>query len=156
MEQVLTIIGEAKHGMWRFHESGFIREYKVDGEKGLLNGKDPNQWHNLTDEEQSIVNNSYQPTNTGKAGYIFPDNKTNADDELHFIDLSIYHGKYNGKYEDHVPIDLPAWYCSFSGIDFPFVSDLWKFAVEQKMANVIGDLGKRAGNNITSKLSLKL
>ena len=122
MEQVLTIIGEAKHGMWRFHESGFIREYKLDGETGLLNYTDPNQWHNLTNDEQSIVNNSYQPTNQGRAHYKYPEDEVNATtSELNFIDLSIYHEKYNGKYENHVPIDLPAWYCSFSGQDFPFV-----------------------------------
>ena len=125
-------------------------------ETGLSKTKDPNQWDSLSLGEKFIVKNNYQTTNKGTE-YKYPDQRENSTtDELNFIDLSIYHPKYNNKYENHVPIDLPAWYCQFSGPEFPFVRDLWKFAVEQKMANVVGNLGKRAGNRKKSRISISL
>lgn len=65
-----------------------------------------------------------------------------------FIDLSIYHPKYGGKYEDHVPIDLRHYFCTLSGPDYPHVANVWKYAMGQPMANTVGPLGRRAGMDI--------
>jgi len=67
---------------------------------------------------------------------------------LNYVDLSIYHPKYNGKYDNHVPIDLPMFYCTMSQNDYPYVYNSWKYAIKQKRANIIGPLGIRAGLDI--------
>lgn len=64
-------------------------------------------------------------------------------------DLPVSHPKYQGKYEDHVPIDLPLWYCTMSKPMYPDAQDVLNFAYAQPGANVIGTLGKRAGLDIS-------
>ena len=76
--------------------------------------------------------------------YKFPEqHKQNG--HFNFVDLSIYHPKYGGRYNDHVPLDLAHFYCTLSQADFPFMKEVWRFASAQKMANKIGPLGQRAG-----------
>lgn len=35
VEQVFTLIGEGKHGLWRVQENGMVREYRRAGKPGL-------------------------------------------------------------------------------------------------------------------------
>ena len=69
-------------------------------------------------------------------------------DYLNFIDITIYHPKYCGKYNNHAAIDLPHFYCTMTQNDYPHVWNSWKFATAQPMANQISPLGKRAGFDI--------
>jgi hypothetical protein len=39
-EQVVTVIGEAKHGLWRIHDNGMVRMYLKAGKSGLPVGVD--------------------------------------------------------------------------------------------------------------------
>lgn len=55
---------------------------------------------------------------------------------------------FNGRYSSHVPIDLPLFSCSMSAAGFPDAEKLWDYAVAQSNANVIGQLGIRAGLDI--------
>jgi hypothetical protein len=61
------------------------------------------------------------------------------------MDLPISHAKYQGKYKDHVPIDLRLWYCTMSEPLFPNAASIMEYIYAQPGANVIGALGKRAG-----------
>ena len=67
---------------------------------------------------------------------------------LNFIDLSIYHPKYKGKYNTHVPIDLPHFYCTMTQNDYKHMKDVWKYAIAQPRANKLGPLAVRAGMDI--------
>ena len=90
---------------------------------------------------------SYLPDES-YAGYKYPNDKIREDGCLNFIDLTIYHAKYNGSYEDHVPIDLQSYYCTMSQGNYPHAKQAWNFAKSQKLANIAGPLGKRAGIDI--------
>jgi hypothetical protein len=46
-EQVFTMIGEGKHGLWRVQESGTIREYLKKGARGLPENADLTDQGNL-------------------------------------------------------------------------------------------------------------
>ena len=142
----MVAIGEPKHGLWRGQESGFIREYRKSGMTGLEDGVDANDWDKLDQSEKDIVNNNYASfiPEEGYAGYKYPDQRV-AGGILNFIDITIYHPKYGGKYENHTAIDLPHFACTMSGANYPHIDHVWKFAMAQPKANTIGPLGKRAG-----------
>jgi len=145
VEQVFTMIGEGKHGLWRIQESGTVREYLKAGAQGLPADSD------LTAREnQQIIKDNYSSylPNESWSGYKYPDQKLNETGNLNFIDLSISHQKYQDKYVNHEPVDLPSWYCTMSGNDYPYAQQAMNFAFNQKGANKIGPLGKRAGLDI--------
>lgn len=144
-EQVLTMIGEGKHGLWRVQESGMIREYLLPGAEGLAEGADP-----LAPENAEIVRRDYASfiPEAGWDGYRYPDQMVNDAGRLAFVDLPITHAKYDGKYAEHEPIDLPNFYCTMSGNDYPYAKGAMDFAFAQEGANQVGPLGKRAGLDI--------
>ena len=69
---------------------------------------------------------------------------------MNFIDLTIYHAKYDGKYEDHVPIDLPSYYCTMSQGNYNHVRQAWNYAKNQPLANKAGPLGKASVQKSTN------
>ena len=157
IEQTAWLNGEPKHGLWRYQDNGMIREYRKKGKKGLVDGVDPHD-PNLTSEQKQIIRDNYAhhiPEESWE-GYKYPDDRVSNgdgsyDDQkgyLNFIDLTIYHPKYNGKYNNHLPIDMPLFYCTMSQNDYPYVWNSWKWAVAQPGANKIGPLGMRAGLDI--------
>lgn len=146
-EQVFTMIGEGKHGLWRIQEAGTIREYLIAGKTGLPKGADVMAAKNL-----STIRSNYTSYDKGDgenwSGYYYPDQRVSDAGTLNYIDLPITHAKYAGKYAKHVPIELPTWYCTMSGYTFPEAADAMSFAFKQKGANDIGPLGVRAGLDI--------
>lgn len=144
-EQVMTMIGEGKHGLWRIQESGTIREYLRPGAEGLKEGADLTSPENL-----AVIRENYQSYLPGEGfdGYKYPDQKVTDDGRLAYIDLPITHAKYDGKYDDHVPLDLPSFYCTMSGAGYPYAQKAMDFAFSQSGANEIGPLGKRAGFDV--------
>lgn len=155
-EQVLTMIGEGKHGLWRIQENGTVREYLKRGAKGLPKNADLFSAENFKAIEQNY--GSYLPEESW-SGYKYPDQQYAADGTLNFIDLPITHPKYKGKYANHEPIDLPNWYCTMSEDDYPYAKNAMNFAFSQPGANKIGPLGRRAGlgvkENYTNVLRLE-
>ena len=88
VEQVFTMIGEGKHGLWRVQENGTVREYLKAGAKGLAPGAD------LTAKaSQNIIAENYSSflPNESWSGYKYPDQKLNEAGKLNFIDLPITH-----------------------------------------------------------------
>jgi hypothetical protein len=83
------------------------------------------------------------------AGYASPTQRVNSAGTLQYIDLPITHPKYGGKYDDHVPIDLRLWYCTMSDPLAPTAAELLKYTYAQPGANIVGELGKRAGLDIS-------
>ena len=159
-EQTMIMIGEPKHGLWRIQENGLVREYLVDGE--LMAGFTADEWddldfrnYNFSEEETFIFENSYSNfiSTASWAGYKYPNDPISKQGYKNFVDLSIYHPKYRQKYENHVPIDLPQFYCTMSQGEFPHIYNTWKFVSAQKRANKFGPLGKRAGLDITENYS---
>lgn len=143
-EQVLTMIGEGKHGLWRVQENGMVREYLRPGATGLEEGADI-----FTEENLQIVSEQYAAFLPGEASiYKFPDERLTEDNRLNYIDLPITHPKYGGKYDKHELIDLPSFYCTMSGPDYPYARQAMDFAFAQPGANEVGPLGKRAGLDI--------
>ncbi len=145
VEQVLTMIGEGKHGLWRIQENGTVREYLAEGKQGLRPNADI-----FTAKYQGIISNNYShylPTESW-SGYKYPDQKLNAKGELNFIDLPITHPKYQGKYTKHPAIDLPSFYCTMSGPDYIYARKAIDFAFNQPAAGEVGPLGKRAGLDV--------
>jgi len=145
VEQVFSMIGEGKHGLWRIQENGTVREYLKVGAKGLTPGAD------LTAKEtQTIIAENYSSylPDESWSGYKYPDQKLNEQGKLNFIDLPITHQKYKGKYIKHEPVDLPNWYCTMSANDYPYAKQAMNFAFAQKGSNQVGPLGKRAGLDI--------
>lgn len=146
---IFFILG--KHGVWRIQENGLIREYRKKGKIGLTKSIDVNS-ASINFNHRDIIKQNYAHyiPEEGRAGYKYPDERISdgkydgLKNYLNFIDLNIYHPKYNGKYDHHVAIDLPYYYCIISADDFPHAQHVWKFAVAQPMANKIGPLGKRA------------
>ena len=94
---------------------------------------------------QIVMNNydGYIPEE-GYGGYKYPHQQF-VDGYHNFVDLTIYHPKFQGKYNDHEPIDLAHFYCTMSQGGFPHEQDVWKFVMGQPQVNKIGPLGKRAG-----------
>ena len=105
--------------MWRVQENGFIREYRKKGKAGIKPGLDPNSPITLKNNDvKNAINTDYAAyiPEEGFNGYKFPDEALSdgsdgIEGQQNFIDLSIYHPKYKCKYNDHVPIDLPLFYC---------------------------------------------
>ena len=144
-EQVFTMIGEGKHGLWRAQESGFVREYLRKGQTGLVVGSDL-----MAAQNQKAIAERYSAFLPEESwdGYKYPDQKIAADGTLNFIDLPITHPKYQDKYGNHTPIDLPSWYCTMSEHDYPYAQSAMNFSFAQEGANKIGPLGKRAGLDV--------
>jgi hypothetical protein len=142
---VFTMIGEGKHGLWRVQESGTIREYLKKGARGLPENADLTDQGNL-----EAISKDYAAYLPGEdwAGYKYPDERVTKDNRLNYIDLPINHPKYQGKYAQHAPIDLPNFYCTMSENDYPYAQQAMKFAFNQPGANQVGPLGKRAGLDI--------
>lgn len=155
-EQVITMIGEGKHGLWRIQDSGTVREYLRAGAEGLPAGADISDPVNL-----AVIRRDYSHLLVGEGfgGYKDPFAPINPAGRMSFVDLTITHAKYGRKYDKHVPIELPHWYCTMSNFDFPEAADAVQFAFAQPGANVVGSLGKRAGLDIkelyTNVLRLK-
>ena len=128
-EMTAMLIGEAKHGFWRYQENGFIRVYRVDGKDGIpLDNKTSNftdiSNRSSNEDEQTnrllnILKENYKSintTNSKKFNYHFGD-ESESDEKhwLNWIDLPIYHDKFNNtQYKDHDPIDLSVYYCQVS------------------------------------------
>ena len=154
-EQTLVMIGEPKHGLWRNQENGMVREYLKEGMDGLtakeVASLKENGMESMSERQKLIIKNSYSSYTKEESwsGYKFPDQEFTKDSKFkNWIDYSIHHPKYEGKYDDHVPIDLPVNYCTMSSGNFPYAENAWKFAIAQKRGNKIGPLGKRAGLDI--------
>jgi len=156
VEQVFTMIGEGKHGLWRIHESGMVRLYRRTDSPGLAENTDLADKKNLSIIKHNYL--SYLPTESW-SGYKYPDQKIAEDGSLNFIDLPITHPIFNGKYAQHQPIDLPNWYCTMSANDYPYARKAMDFAFNQAAAGKVGPLGQRAGldvnENYTKVLRLK-
>ncbi|MDD1781113.1 hypothetical protein LRP49_07835 [Enterovibrio sp. ZSDZ35] len=146
MEQVFTMVGEGKHGLWRVHESGNVRLYRRRGAEGLLADSDLY----AEDSVRQIGNQyGYYLEDESWSGYKYPDQKLSESGHLNYIDLPISHPIFNGKYVNHEPIDLSNWYCTMSANDYPYAKKAMDFAFSQDGANQIGPLGKRAGLDVT-------
>jgi len=150
-EQTALMIGEGKHGLWRVQENGMIREYRRPGMPGLRETDGDYNDANVLAADRTlleVIRESYSPflPEESWGGYKYPDEQyDDVNNWLNWIDLSIYHPKYEGKYEDHVPIDLPHYYCTMSGNEFRHAFNAWHYAVGQPRGNQVGPLGKRAG-----------
>lgn len=143
-EQVLTMLGEGKHGLWRMQEAGTVREYLKAGQTGLAQDANLNDPANLAAIQNSYSN--YERTESW-GFYRYPSDKV-TDGKLNFIDLPITHPKYAGKYANHKAIDLPSFYCTMSENDYPHALEAMTYAFAQPGANVVGPLGKSAGLDV--------
>jgi hypothetical protein len=150
-EQVLTVIGEAKHGMWRVHDNGMVRLYRKLGAAGVPVGADVNNA-----SHQDVIMSDYKPVLTpgletsdtgGWAGYRYSQDG-DGDGQAAFVDLPIYHPYFKDSYDDHAAIDLPQWFCTMSGANFTDAKLVWDYASKQPNANKVGPLGERAGLDI--------
>jgi hypothetical protein len=144
-EQVFTMLGEGKHGLWRIQDNGTVREYLRRGAEGLPADADA-----LDPANRAVIERDYSHfiREEGFDGYKDPFEPVNAAGRRNFVDLPITHAKYGAKYRDHVPIDLPHWYCTMSADNFPTAAQAAQFAFAQKGANRVGPLGRRAGLDI--------
>ena len=144
VEQTFVFIGEPKHGIWRIHDNGMIREYRKSAKPGLEKDVDANG--DLTPHQLSVIRDNYAHyiPEEGPGGYKREQDKDKSGYQ-DWIDLTIYHPKYNGKYNDHVPIDLSHIFCTLSQGDYPHLKSVWNYVRAQPQANKIGKLGKRAG-----------
>lgn len=160
-EMVATMIGEGKHGMWRYQDNGTVREYLKQGGTGLPASTsmedilDPDALTLAALQDNYTHHDPAGSWSTYRAdGNQINDNGTAdpSDDYLNYIDLTISHVKYDGKpdggYDNHVPIDLPGWYCTMSGPEYPNAREALRFAFAQPGANKVGPLGARAGLDI--------
>lgn len=145
MEQVFTMIGEGKHGLWRIQENGTVRFYLKKGGIGLDKHADI-----FADDNQQRIEANYSHYLPGESwsGYKYPDQKYTEHGTLNFVDLPINHPVFDEKYDDHEPIDLSNWYCTMSGNDYPYAKKALDFAFSQPGANQVGPLGKRAGLDV--------
>src|SRR5690606_36647942 len=123
-EQVFTMIGKGKHGLWRVQEKGTVRAYLKKGMQGLAPGVDLN-----APENQDIIKGHYSAYLPEESwdGYKYPDQQLNQNNNLNFIDLPITHPVFNQKYADHEQIDLPNFFCTMSGADFPYAQQALNF-----------------------------
>jgi hypothetical protein len=146
VEQTMTMIGEGKHGLWRVQDNGMIREYIKKGATGLKQGADLFDAANL-----EIIENSYASFLPDESwdGYKHPHQEVSEDGHLNYIDLPIHHPKYKNKYDDHVAIDLPHFYCTMSANQYPYARKAVDYSFNQPGANKVGPLGKRAGLDIS-------
>lgn len=159
-EMVATMIGEGKHGMWRYQDNGTVREYLKNGGTGLPASalgsvQNPDAATLAALEANYTHHDPAGSWSTYRAdGNQVNDNGTadTSDDYLNYVDLTISHAKYDGKagggYDNHAPIDLPGWYCTMSGPEYPNARAAMRFAFAQDGANKVGPLGERAGLDI--------
>ena len=146
VEQTMTMIGEGKHGLWRVQDNGTIREYRRKDAEGLEEGADLFDEANLATLESDYA--SYLPGESW-GGYKHPHQRVAEDDRLNFVDVPLHHPKYQGKYDDHVPIDLPHFYCTMSANQYPYARKAVDYSFDQPGANQVGPLGKRAGLDVS-------
>lgn len=166
-EQTALLTGEGKHGVWRVHENGFVRVYRRKGKEGIPEAKkeaiqdveqvEVKESTQERDEETNrmfdILDNDYQSINPNfEFEYSFGE-EVSEEKWLNWIDLPIYHSKFKGKYDDHVAIDLPFYYCQMSSYDFPHMGSTWHLLKAQPHANKPGPLGKRAGLDIRENVN---
>jgi hypothetical protein len=162
-EQVMTVIGEAKHGLWRVQDTGIVRLYRKHEATGVPVGADVYQ-----EDLQDSIKNDYKANlipgvetsdEEGWAGYRYAQDD-DGDGQAAFVDVPIYHPVFGGVYDDHPVIDLPHFICSMSTYNYPKAKKIWDYAKVQPNANVIGPLGIRAGLDIkelyTSAIKLDL
>lgn len=83
----------------------------------------------------------------GWSGYRYSQD-ADGDGTAAFVDVPIYHPYFEGKYDDHMAMDLPHWYCTMSGPKFPNAVKVWEYGSAQPNAQVVGPLGQRAGLDI--------
>ena len=144
MEQVFTLVGDGKHGLWRTQENGMVREYRRAGAQGIAANASV-----FDDAVQPSMKADYSHYLEGESwsGYKLPANHI---DELGqaFVDLPISHTKYQGAYDAHVPVDLAYWYCTMSSFRYPYAQKSLAFAFAQSAANKVGPLGVRAGLDV--------
>jgi len=147
-EQIATMIGEGKHGLWRTQDNGTVREYRTStaalAGDGLANDSDVMAAGSLAD----ITAHYSHIDLVGAWTYTADGNPENADGNMNYVDLPINHAKYGGAYDTHVPIDLPSWYCTMSGWEYPNAQAAVRHAFAQEAANKVGPLGQRAGLDI--------
>ncbi len=160
-EQVFTMIGDGKHGLWRYQDNGTVREYITDEAEasgdGLDEGlsiDDPSNLPTLEDD-YTHFDESASFGSIGGGGYKsiggFNGQTVNADGHQTFVDLPIFHPKYGGKYDEHPPIDLAGYYCTMSANDYAKARQAMDFAFAQPGAghDNVGPLGIRAGLDIS-------
>lgn len=125
-EQTAILIGEGKHGVWRFQENGFIRVYRHKDKEGIPAEKKEAALDMERLEETPETKGHCQENNrlfdilvydyknldpNHEFNYAFGDSEVSEEGWLNWLDLPIYHAKFGGKYEDHPPIDLPIFWC---------------------------------------------
>jgi len=142
-EQVMTMIGEGKHGLWRMQENGTVRMYLRPGKTGLAVGT------NVNSVDAATINDRYisHDLALGFALYKYPDEQVSGG-ALTFIDVPISHAVFGGKYANHPAIDLPSFYCTMSEQDYPKAREVMDYVFRQAAstgADAVGPLGKRAG-----------
>jgi len=169
-EQVLTMIGEAKHGLWRTQENGLVRlrlKKKNNGEGykgGVKVGKNlnkPNSLRKLKKNYAYYLEKSDPPNEKSDGPYDEGYSPGKPGEDATFVDIPISHKYFKNRYKDHVPIDLPLFSCGIDGYPgYPTVKELWDYAIQQPNSNKVGPLGKRAGldikENYDSVLRLEL
>lgn len=160
-EMVATMIGEGKHGMWRYQDNGSVREYLKQGGTGISASTSMDDILNPDAATLAALQDNYTHLDAAGSwgtyradGDQVNDNGTadTSDDYLNYVDLTISHAKYDNKadggYDSHAPIDLPGWYCTMSGPEYPNARAAMRFAFAQEGANKVGPLGERAGLDI--------
>lgn len=150
-EQVLTVIGEAKHGLWREQDNGIIRLYRKEKATGVpvgANVYNPSHYTRIkNDYKANLIPGVETIDAEGWAGYRFAQ-EDDGDGKAAFVDVDIYHPYFEGKYDDHPVIDLPQFICTMSDYNYLDSKDVWNFVKKQRNANKIGPLGIRAGLDI--------
>lgn len=150
-EMVATMIGEGKHGMWRYQDNGTVREY-LKAHNGQANGHGVPVGTDVFDESGNIqtkIENDYTHIDPAASWSVYrADGNVDEGGTAAYVDLPIFHQKYEGAYDTHVPIDLAAYYCTMSGPEYPNAQDAVRFAFGQPGANQVGPLGERAGLDI--------
>ena len=114
-EQIATLVGEGKHGMWRLQSAGYVRVYRTKGAAGVTE-KDKKEALDGTDDSlNKIISEYYFPIdgNDRYHEHSFGE-EVSGEGWMNWLDLDIYHERFGGKYDDHVIIDLPWYYCGVS------------------------------------------
>merc|ERR1739848_897573 len=152
-EQTAFMIGDIKHGVWRIQENGMVRLYRKKGMVGVSNGTNPNALDASNSEDKlklDILKKNYAAyvAEEGFYHYKYPDQEVSEEGYLNFVDLTIYHPQFEGKYDNHPVIDLPHFLCTMPQPYFPHLHNVWKYATKQKRANKLGPLAIRAGMDV--------
>lgn len=151
-EQVLTVIGEAKHGLWREQDNGIIRlyrKYKSSGVPVGANVYDSVHHTRIKEDYKAVLIPGVETSDDeGWAGYRYAQ-EDDKDGRAAFVDVDIYHPYFEGKYDNHPVIDLPQFICTMSDYNYTESKAIWDYVKLQRNANQIGPLGIRAGLDIT-------